>query len=414
MAFTLVELLVAMAIIMAVAALVVLFVDWRSKDTVTDGANQVLGWLSQARERALRDQRFVGLRLIPDANGLASSVIFLSQTEDWSSPGGQVTVQWSYTPSGGVQETQGWIVALGPQTSGQFTLSYNSPPTSPLAYNATAAQVETALEALASVGAGNAPTTGPNGGPYTIAFAKAVTPQQLTADFSALGTPATGAVVGPYSNYTASGTDSSSNPLNFWGGFGATQNALWPIQPGDYLELNSGGTFAQQIFQITAVNQTTLGMMGFFSATDPGNSSSSTFKIVRQARVYPGEPPLQLPANIIIDVNAVNSAYPWYNLPLPASNAAPGAYDILFSPSGPVAPNSASQPILYLWLRDTRDDNPANSCMFGPHQRVVAIYTRTGAFSSLQVDTTLDPNTPPMTGYKPRYADPFTFAQYGQ
>jgi len=64
------------------------------------------------------------------------------------------------------------------------------------------------------------------------------------------------------------------------------------------------------------------------------------------------------------------------------------AFDILFTPAGPLAPNATTQPVLYLWVRDTRDDIPANAAMFGPHQRLVAIYPRTGSFSSYSVDTT--------------------------
>ena len=56
----------------------------------------------------------------------------------------------------------------GSPTGGTFTLSVGGQTTSPLAYNATGATVEAALEALSTVGSGNVTVTGD--GPYTIEF----------------------------------------------------------------------------------------------------------------------------------------------------------------------------------------------------------------------------------------------------
>ena len=123
-AFTLVELLVAIAIILTIAAMVVYFIDWRSKDVVTDGANQVMTWLSQARERALRDQQFVGLRLLPNSNLLATSATFISEAPDWTPASPPVTL--TVTPAG-----TSWSVDLGSQSSGTFTLSYGGSATAP-------------------------------------------------------------------------------------------------------------------------------------------------------------------------------------------------------------------------------------------------------------------------------------------
>lgn len=515
-AFTLVELLVAMAIIMAVAALVVYFIDWRSKDVVTDGANQVLGWLSQARERALRDEQPVGLRLSPDSNGLVSSVTFISATPDWTSPNGPGKLQVTW-------QGIGWTVNLGPQTTGTFTLSYGGQTTSSLNYNAANTDVQTALTGLSSTSGAGVNVTGQPGGPFLIVFTNtapvpatfAVT-STISGDFSTLGNPTPAVVVGPYGNYAVLSTapistDGLGNQLDFSGGFAASPTPvplLWPIQVGDYLELGPPLTFAATVFQITSVGQYTLGLVGSALAPATTTTQYTVFKIIRQARVYSGEPPLALPNNIVIDVGAVNRPYPWYNVPLPQSvstfdwivtlgtqggsgsftltvgqpataqttstisstataaqvqsalasltnvggngvtvtgaQGGPyaivftvpvgpvtanftslgtpanayltpnGPFDILFTPAGALMPNATTQPVLYLWLRDTRDDTPANTCMFGPHERVVAVYPRTGDFSSLQVDPTLDPDTPPVTGFLPRYLNPFSFAQVGQ
>ncbi len=62
-------------------------------------------------------------------------------------------------------------VALGSPSAGTFTLTYKAQTTSALAYNASAAAVQTALLALSSIGTGNVTVTGSAGGPYSVVFA---------------------------------------------------------------------------------------------------------------------------------------------------------------------------------------------------------------------------------------------------
>jgi len=57
-------------------------------------------------------------------------------------------------------------------TGGEFTLTLGGRTTPPLPYNAAAFEVQTALEALSSIGAGNVSVTGGAGGPWTIEFIK--------------------------------------------------------------------------------------------------------------------------------------------------------------------------------------------------------------------------------------------------
>lgn len=58
----------------------------------------------------------------------------------------------------------------GTPTGGTFTLSFNNAVTSAIAFDAAAATVETALEALSNIGTGNVTVAGSAGGPYTITF----------------------------------------------------------------------------------------------------------------------------------------------------------------------------------------------------------------------------------------------------
>lgn len=62
------------------------------------------------------------------------------------------------------------VTITGTPTGGTFTLSFGGQTTSGIAYNATAAAVQSALVALSSVGAGNATVSGSAGGPYTVTF----------------------------------------------------------------------------------------------------------------------------------------------------------------------------------------------------------------------------------------------------
>jgi hypothetical protein len=69
-----------------------------------------------------------------------------------------------------------------------FTVTWNGQTTSSLAAAATAAQVQSALEALSNVGAGNVAVTGSAGGPYTVTFQGAL----AGTDVAAMTTTPTG------------------------------------------------------------------------------------------------------------------------------------------------------------------------------------------------------------------------------
>jgi hypothetical protein len=62
-----------------------------------------------------------------------------------------------------------------------WTLSYGGQATSSLADTSTSAEIETALAALSTVGAGNVTVTGTTGGPYTVLFDEQVSGKTFTA-----------------------------------------------------------------------------------------------------------------------------------------------------------------------------------------------------------------------------------------
>jgi hypothetical protein len=62
------------------------------------------------------------------------------------------------------------VTVLGSPTGGSFTLSYNGQVSGPIAYNASAGAAQAALQAVPTIGAGNATVTGGAGAPYTVTF----------------------------------------------------------------------------------------------------------------------------------------------------------------------------------------------------------------------------------------------------
>lgn len=77
------------------------------------------------------------------------------------------------------------LVTLGSPSAGNFTLTYNGQTTANIAFNATSAAVQTAVQALSGVST-NATVSGSTGGPYTVTF----TGPLLTDGFSMTGSGA--------------------------------------------------------------------------------------------------------------------------------------------------------------------------------------------------------------------------------
>ena len=81
-------------------------------------------------------------------------------------------------------------VSLGSPSAGNFTLTYKAQTTANIAYNATAAAVQSALAALSSIPAGTVAVTGAAGGPYTVTFSGSLA--QDTTALTGSGTGLTG------------------------------------------------------------------------------------------------------------------------------------------------------------------------------------------------------------------------------
>jgi hypothetical protein len=70
----------------------------------------------------------------------------------------------------GAVNAQQTVTLTGGPTGGTFTLTFGGQTTSNIAYNAAASTVQTDLQALSSIGSGNATVSGSAGGPYTVTF----------------------------------------------------------------------------------------------------------------------------------------------------------------------------------------------------------------------------------------------------
>jgi prepilin-type N-terminal cleavage/methylation domain-containing protein len=84
-AFTLVELLVVLGIMLVLMALAVVIVSSGLIDNhrLSAGSDRVSGWLLQARSKAFRDRLPRGVRFIPDANGYVREAQFIEVPEPY-------------------------------------------------------------------------------------------------------------------------------------------------------------------------------------------------------------------------------------------------------------------------------------------------------------------------------------------
>jgi len=318
-AFTLVELLVVLTLLLILAAISVAFVPrTQEQQKATRGADQLQGWLLIAKQRALRDGLPTGLRLTlenPSPNiFIARNLQFVQQPElnAWNA-GGSVQSDWS--------------------TNGRYV--YNS---------------------------------------LTTAFAA----PDYTGGFVTTGTP-----------------------------------DVYPVQPGDYLEAPLN-TPPHQIAGVEYWNQPGLPppprlRLACDLTTDVGGTAglSTSYRIWRQPRLLQGEPPLQLPQDVVIDVstNAAGVLQYSQNVPVrsinyPTPTGTPttiNVAEIIFGPKGEVIGKGSGNDKVILWLRDVTQDSPTLG-----NPVLLTINIRTGMTAVQPVD--LNPSSP----------SPYTFTRDGQ
>jgi len=302
-AFTLIEMMVVIAIILAVAALAAAFAP-RVNDNqkMTRAVDNLEQWLLTAKMRAKRDGLSTGLRFV--------------QTQ------GDINIDPSLK-----------LIPPGPPTIfSQFQYIQQPEPLT------------------GGVCLGQSP--GPGAYPYT--------------------NPTTGVT----NNYTggllvsAGGGFVSFVGVDFTLG-GTVGLAQFLVAPGDYLEVNGGGSY-----QIASANTNKIQLVNSaYALALKIDQPTTNYRILRQPRILIGEEPLALPDNYAANFGPL----PGYLPATSGCNVAPGANginpEILFSPSGAVVGNNAGSTLLVISVWDV----PAQIELPDPNRvGVVGIQTRSG------------------------------------
>lgn len=160
--------------------------------------------------------------------------------------------------------------------------------------------------------------------------------------------------------------------VNVTGGFSV--QALWLVQPGDYLQVNGAGLM-HVIASITPSGNSailTLASPLPYPVTFP---TPNNYRIIRRPRQL-GTENLLMPSAVGIDLTTNVK----YGSPLPFN--ADGTLDILFSPSGSVLGNAAANRMIF-WVREMSDPNDP---FFG-NPSLIVVFTRSGLVASYDVNT---------------------------
>jgi hypothetical protein len=175
----------------------------------------------------------------------------------------------------------------------------------------------------------------------------------------------------------AGSTTVTFNGPSLTGGLPLNQIHLWPVQPGDALQVTA--LDATLITAVTpAVPPATFDTVTTNAPPNPlAAFDTEDFRVFRQPRPAPGEDVINLPDDIIVDLD------PDVNVGLSemTSGPAPNYYlDILFSPSGRILGNAGAPGRIVLWIRD--QTQPIDSS----EQSLIVIFTRSGLIASVPVD----------------------------
>jgi hypothetical protein len=179
------------------------------------------------------------------------------------------------------------VTITGAPTGGTFTLTTGGQTTAPLAITATNFQVQSALASLSSVGLNNVVVTGPPGGPWQVTFqgAKGAQPITMTAANTFTGGTTPAAVVasvvtgvGPTANTVVTGGPGPATPwVVTFGGRLAGLNVN-PIM-ADGSALTPAGAIA-------GVTTTTSGEGAFTPGSPPGFSGSTNPAVLNATRQF--------------------------------------------------------------------------------------------------------------------------------
>jgi prepilin-type N-terminal cleavage/methylation domain-containing protein len=160
------------------------------------------------------------------------------------------------------------------------------------------------------------------------------------------------------------------------GGTGSLQ-AVWPVQPGDYIQLYGGPSYKIATLSYDPAMGTSLYLTyAEITAQNLPPTPITNYTITRQPRPIAGEDYLQLPDDVAID----------FNLSVPAIPAASVGfnYDILFTPNGTLTGTLGdSNGKIILWVRDIAQDSDQPG-----EQPLIVVFCRTGRIGGFPSDPT--------------------------
>jgi type II secretory pathway pseudopilin PulG len=393
-AFTLVELLVVIALIIALAGIAVAVAEsgaFGSQKVISAG-DRASGWLLIARQRAIRD-------------GAARGVRFFRSPQAVANPGDQAQA-YRFTEAQYIEQPDPWVpnpAQEGNPFGPRIVFSYQ--------WNPTATPPQYVVKEVYLV------AFDPNGNSGTnnaLAGSLLEYDQRVTAgDYLRL--PEFGASIRITDTGSPPGPQPGANP---WLVLNRADGSDVTVPPANFRRMYVDVSQLQQVLDLAAAHNVRR------NNNDPQRGVLTTYKYAFQARPRPliGEPILQLTGNSCIDFRDrnpgsapnLNPYYPAANLgltlaqnPPPTTfgvDVTPGSnweyFDILFNPDGTV--QNPQGGLICLWVRDPDKIGPSNNLQ--PHPRLqtqpalqtdspaafdqageqvlVTIYTRTGLIAT--------------------------------
>lgn len=143
-------------------------------------------------------------------------------------PLGKNSTTGLYEPYAAVSNEVQTLTVTGSPTGGTFTITWSGQTTAAIAYNATAATVQTALEALSNIAPGDVVVTGAAGGPWTLTWGgtqlgENVAAPTTTESFTGGSTPDI-----TIATTTAGGTAATADGTDVFAGFLFTEVSFYP------------------------------------------------------------------------------------------------------------------------------------------------------------------------------------------
>jgi prepilin-type N-terminal cleavage/methylation domain-containing protein len=338
-AFTLIEMLVVMTIIVVIATIAIAVAPkFGEKQKTSMGAGSLQGWFFNARQRAYRDGLARGLRFLPNTFGLTAVAGAGTVTVNVPTLDGIHSGSWLLIDGGAANAEKIQVISATSQPSPQFTATF--------------------------------------GLAHALNFS--IRPWYCS-DFQYLEQPDDYSAGTIYSSTTAANVSTVTFTL-------PTGIDLRNVVTAGQDQLSiRGGSEVHLIANVPTANSVTLATPLFVDipAPNPVTNPGVDYRIIRAPVPMTGEVVLQLPQDVIVDLSfSLSAGKPFVSLTTPP-------VDVLFSPSGAVIPQGGASGKYVFWVADSFLDQTGTPPFVGYFQgepTLIAIYHRTGAIAAHPVN----------------------------